>query len=198
MLIRASVERIRQLPHFDSIFENGRGVAAAAAEPLAHMRWRLRRSRLGRSADGIIVVPLLLVALVLGIFAATAATNASSPSIRSDAVPPASNATVVSREVVTETIRRKGETLRIIRYKDKDKPGRVVETVSETVSGRSVTIPGGSVTVRGDAVTLPGHTSTVRVTDTETVTNVVTETQVIVTTETQVVTTTVVEPPGDG
>jgi hypothetical protein len=167
---------------------------AATANPLRGLRWRLRSTRLGRSADGIIVLPLLAIALVLGVFAATAATNASSTTPRSGSAPPASGTDATSDEVVTETITRKGKTLRIIRYKTK--PGRVVV---DTVSGRSVTIPGRSVTVRGSAVTLPGDTRTVHETRTvrETVTDVVTETEVVVSTETQFVTTTVDEPQPD-
>jgi hypothetical protein len=193
--IVARVDRFSKLPlsRVGSTFAVAQRVGEAVARPFTTLRWRLRRTRLGRSADGIIVVPVLLIALVLGVFAATAATNASSPTVVPSATTPASSSLETSGEVVTETIMRKGKPVRIIRYKDKR--GR---TVVETVSGQSVTVPGNSVTVRGGAVTLPGDTSTVHETRTQTVTNTVTETEVVVSTETQVVTTTVVEPPPDG
>ena len=91
-------------------------------------------------------------------------------------------------EVITETVTRNGKTLRIVRYKEG--PGRVVR---DTVSGRSVTLPGSSVT------STVRNTSTVHDTRTEvvTVTNSVTTTEqvVVISTETQYVTTTEPAPP---
>jgi hypothetical protein len=167
---------------------------------LAVLRWRLRTSRLGRSADGIIVLPLLGAVLVLGVFTATAATRgSSSPETGSNLAAAITtgdlSGDVSSGEVVTETITRKGKTLRVIRYRTK--PGRVV---LETVSGRSVTLPGNSVTVPGASVTLPGHTKTVVETETRTrtvtVPTVTTVTVISTTTETVPATTT--EPPPQG
>jgi hypothetical protein len=176
-----------------------RAVDHGIADGVGLLRWRLRNTRLGRSADGIIVIPVLLLALVLGILAATAATSGSAAN--PDDVSPARNTFNVETgaEVITETIVRDGETVRVVRARTT--PGRVE---FETVSGDAVTIPGGSVTIRGDAVTLPGHTSTVRETDTETVT--VTEQETITETITETVTETVTEtetvtlpsPPPDG
>jgi hypothetical protein len=202
-LVAALAERVRgiRLPH-------GRATPEAQPVPddipnrLAVLRWRLRTSRLGRSADGIIVLPLLGAVLVLGVFTATAATRgSSSPETGSnlaaaittgDLSGDVSSGDVSSGEVVTETITRKGKTLRVIRYRTK--PGRVV---LETVSGRSVTLPGDSVTVPGASVTLPGHTKTVVETETRTrtvtVPTVTTVTVISTTTETVPVTTT--EPP---
>jgi hypothetical protein len=149
------------------------------------LRWRLRSTRLGRSADGIIVIPVLFLALILGVFAATAATNDSSasPDLRSY-TPNSGDAT--GAEVVTETVVHDGETLRVVRYKTR--PGRV-----ETVSGRSVTLPGGSVTIRAGSVTLSGETKTVHEMRTETVTSTVTTQEIITVTEMETVT--VVEAP---
>jgi hypothetical protein len=158
-------------------------------EGLHALRSRLRSTRLGRSADGLIVIPLLGLALVLGVFAATAATKSSSPTGEVRVTPAANASDRGEGEVVTETIRRKGKTVRVVRYEQK--PGRVV-----TVSGRSVTLP----------VTLPGSSATSTVHDTRThvvtVTNSVTTTEqvVVISTETEYITTTVEEdsePPPD-
>jgi hypothetical protein len=173
------------------------GVALTAAGVAVHrpieglhaLRSRLRSTRLGRSADGLIVIPLLGLALVLGVFAATAATKSSSPTGEVRVTPAANASDRGEGEVVTETIRRKGKTVRVVRYEQK--PGRVV-----TVSGRSVTLP----------VTLPGSSATSTVHDTRThvvtVTNSVTTTEqvVVISTETEYITTTVEEdsePPPD-
>jgi hypothetical protein len=190
-------------------FDNGRLARVAASlaavravehgivDRLGLLRWRLRNTRLGRSADGIIVIPVLLVALVLGILAATAATGGSAAN--SDDVSPARNTFNVetAAEAITETIVRDGETVRVVR--ERTMPGRVA---FETVSGDAVTIPGGSVTIRGDSVTLPGHTSTVRETDTETVTvttqETITETVTIIETVTETETVTLPSPPPEG
>jgi hypothetical protein len=178
-----------------------RAVEHGMVDRFGLLRWRLRNTRLGRSADGIIVVPLVLVALVLGILAATAATSGSAAI--PDDVSQARNTfnAETGAEVITETIVRDGETVRVVR--ERIKPGRVT---FETVSGDAVTIPGGSVTIRGDSVTLPGHTSTVRETDTETVTvtteETITETVTISETVTETVTetetVTLPSPPPDG
>ena len=158
-------------------------------EGLHALRTRLRSTRLGRSADGLIVIPLLGLALVMGVFAATAATKSSSPTGEVRLTPAANASDRGEGEVFTETIRRKGKTVRIVRYEQK--PGRVV-----TVSGRSVTLP----------VTLPGSSATSTVHDTRThvvtVTNSVTTTEqvVVISTETEYITTTVEEdsePPPD-
>jgi hypothetical protein len=127
----------------------------------------LRTSRLGRSADGIIVVPLLGIVLVLGVFAATAATGRSSEKAGFTFAPKGTSGDVSTGEVVTETIMRNGKTVQIVRYRKK--PGRVVQ---ETISANSVTLVGGSVT-------LPAETKTVVETHvkTRTVTNTVTETE---------------------
>lgn len=164
-------------------------VGANALHRFAAWRWRLRTSRLGRSADGIIVVPLLGVVLVLGVFTATAATGRSSDRQDSAGAPASTTGDISSGEVVTETIRSNGKTLRIIRYRTK--PGRVV---LETISGRSVTLPGNLVTLPGGIVTLPGETKTVVHThvQTQTVTNTVTTQQIVTVTETQPGTTVVV------
>jgi hypothetical protein len=149
------------------------------------LRWSLPASRLRRSPDAIIVIPLLGAALILGVLAATAATHGSSDSQDSDLVPAAARAVgitgdVNSGNVVTQTVMRKGKTVRIIRYRKK--PGRVV---LETTSGRAVTLPGNSIT-------LPAVT--VARTRTQTVTDVVTKTEISTVTETlPPVTVTVVE-----
>ena len=149
------------------------------------VRLSLRAGRLGRSPDAIIVVPLLGAALILGVLAATAATRQSSDGAGSDQVRAANRQVAVtgdasSGEVVTQTIRRKGKTVRVVRYRKK--PGRVV---LETISGRAVTLPGNSIT-------LPAVT--VARTRTQTVTDVVTKTEISTVTEIQPpVTVTVVE-----
>lgn len=166
-------------------------VGAALSRPIEGwqaLHARLRSTRLGRSADGLIVIPLLGLALVLGVFAATAATKSSDPA---GEVPlsPAANVSEEDTppEVVTETIRRDGKTVRIVRYEQR--PGRV-----ETVSGRSVTVPVESP--------VSPVTTTVRDTRTHvvTVTDEVTTTEVVTTTETVTETITVEEddqPPPD-
>jgi hypothetical protein len=171
-----------------------RAVGEDTLDRIGALRWRLRSTRLGRSADGIIVIPLLVAALVLGVFAATAATNDSSPNADAGFTPTAGSSDE-NGEVVTETVVRDGETVRVVRHEKK--PGHLV---LETVSGRAVTLPGASVTIPGGSVTLPGHTSTVHETRTETVnvTNTVTTQELVTVTETQMVTTTVVEAEPEG
>jgi hypothetical protein len=155
-------------------------------EGFGALRSRLRASRLGRSADGIIVVPLLGAVLILGVFTAAAATRAPSDtgSVRSSTTRHVS-VSVAEAEVITETITRGGETIRIIRRT----PGRV-----ETISGRSVTLPGSSVTVPGNAITLPGQTHTVVETKTRTRTVTDSVTTTVTETQTETVTETVTEP----
>jgi hypothetical protein len=151
-------------------------VGAALSRPIEGwqaLRATLRSTRLGRSADGLIVIPLLGLALVLGVFAATAATKSSDPPGEVSPLSPAANVSEEDTppEVVTETIRRDGKTVRIVRYEQK--PGRV-----ETVSGRSVTVP---VTTPGSPVTTTVHDTRTHVV---TVTNEVTTTEVVTSTET--------------
>jgi hypothetical protein len=154
------------------------------------LRWSLPASRLRRSPDAFIVIPLLGAALILGVLAATAATHGSSDGQDSDLVPAAARAVgitgdVNSGNVVTQTVTREGKTVRIIRYRKK--PGRVV---LETTSGRAVTLPGSSIT-------LPAVT--VARTRTQTVTDVVTKTEISTVTETlPPVTVTVVETVTEG
>ena len=173
-----------------------RTISNQLPDVFASLRWRLRASRLGRSADGIIVVPLLGAVLVLGVFTATAATRGSSGAgsdLASSTRQVVTGAIVTESEVVTETIKRDGKTIRIVHRK----PGRV-----ETIRGRTRTIPGGSVTIPGGAVTLPGQTHTVVETETRThtVTDTVTVQQTNTVTQTQTVTETVTEtvPPPTG
>jgi hypothetical protein len=143
------------------------------------LRWRLRSSRLGRSADGIIVVPLLAVVLVLGVFTATAASRRSSDGGDSD-LAPAPNGTDVVTETKTHmvTVKRPGK--------------RDVVTVERTrVRKRVVKGPGGVSTVfesagPGETKTVSGPTKTVTVTGpSHTVTQVLTETVTTVVTVTE-------------
>jgi hypothetical protein len=180
--VRRPLDRIASQPRLRETLATA---AVALDRPIDRwraLRWKLRSTRLGRSADGLLVIPLVVLALVLGVLAATAATNSSS----TDGSPlkAAFGASSVGDEVITETVTRNGKTLRIVRYKEG--PGSVV---TDTVSGRSVTLPGSLITLPGSSVT-----STVRDTRTEvvTVTNSVTTTEqvVVISTETQYVTTT--------
>ena len=133
-------------------------------------------SRIGRSADGIIVVPLLLIALVLGIFAATAATTRSSAA---DADSPV--ATIASNDVsdgvVTET-----------HFVTVTTPGKKKRVTVERVRTRLVKRPGGTSTLfesgPSQTRTVTGPTQTVKVagptkTVTETVTTVLTVTETV-------------------
>jgi hypothetical protein len=139
----------------------------------AALRWRLRSSRLGRSADGILVVPLLGVALVLGVITATAAARGPSDGADSD-LAPAHIGGDVSADVETETerhvitVRRPGKRNVVTVERTRRRVVRAsggVETVLEPVPG-----PTKTVTVRG-----PSHTVTE--VQTETVTTVVTVTE---------------------
>jgi hypothetical protein len=99
-------------------------------------RWRL--GRLWISGEAITLLLVVGTLLTLGIFAATAATGSSSAYVGFSHAPNS-----VTREVVTQTITRKGKTLRVIRRRTK--AGKVVfETVTSggiTLAGRSVTLP---------------------------------------------------------
>jgi hypothetical protein len=135
--------------------------------------WGLRM-RLGRSADGIIVVPLLGIVLVLGVFTARAATRQSSDAADSDFAParigsdPGANVvTEVKNHVVT--VRRPGkpkvvtvERPRVRRRVVRGAGG--VSTIFESVAGPTKT------------VTVTGPSNTVTQVVTETVTTVVTVT----------------------
>jgi biopolymer transport protein ExbD len=112
--------------------------------------WGLR-TRLRRSADGIIVVPLLGVVLVLGVFTATAVTHQSSDGANSNFAP-AHIGSDVSTDVVTVTVRRPGKpkvvTVKHVARRVVRRPGGV-STMFESVAGptRTVTITGPSKTV---------------------------------------------------
>jgi hypothetical protein len=91
------------------------------------LRWRLRTGRLGRSPGGIFALALLGIALILGFFAATAATGRSSGGADSD-LAPAHIGGDVSADVVTETERH------VIAMR---RPGkRSVDTVERTRARR--------------------------------------------------------------
>jgi hypothetical protein len=140
--------------------------------------WGLR-TRLGRSADGIIVVPLLGIVLVLGVFTATAATRQSSDGADSDFAPARGND--VSADVVTEiksqvvTVRRPGKpkvvTVERARRRVVKGPGGV-STIFESVAGPTKTVAGPTKTM-----TVTGPSNTVTQLVTETVTTVVTVTR---------------------
>jgi hypothetical protein len=140
---------------------------------------RLQMSRLGRSADGIIVVPMLGLALVLGVFAATAATkgssaNADSP-VATIASDDASEEVVRQTHLVTVTTpgKKKRVTVERVRTRVVKRPGGT-STLFE-----SVAVPGASqtTTVTGPTktVTVAGPTETI----TETVTTVLTVTETV-------------------
>jgi hypothetical protein len=142
--------------------------------------WGLR-TRLGRSADGIIVVPLLGIVLVLGVFTATAATRQSSDGADSNFAP--ARGSDVSADVVTE-IKNQVVTVR--------RPGKpkVVTVERPRARRRVVKGPGGVSTifesVAGPTKTVAGPTKTMTVTGpSNTVTQVVTETVVTVVTVTR-------------
>jgi hypothetical protein len=150
-------------------------VSAELPDRFEALRSRLQTSRLGRSADGIIVVPLLAAALLLGVITATAAARESSDGADSD-LPPARFGADVGADVVTE-IKRHVVTV--------SRPGkRNVVTVERTRARRPVarggvstvleSVPGPSQT---KTVAGPTKTVTVTVVKTETVTTVVTVTE---------------------
>jgi hypothetical protein len=136
-------------------------VIGGTAAYVASLTSRLRMS-LGRSADGIIVVPLLGVALVLGVFAATAATKRSSATEGDSRV-----AIVPETHLVTVTT-----------------PGKKKRVIVEHVRTRVVKRPGGTSTLASQTKTVTGPTKTVRVagptkTFTEIVTTVLTVTETV-------------------
>jgi hypothetical protein len=152
-------------------------VIAAMPNRFEALRLRLRTSRLGRSADGVIVVPLLGIVLVLGVFTATVAGNRSSAS-DSDLTPAAVASDDVRGEVVTQT--------RVVTVTTPGKKKLV--TVERTrVRRRVVKSPGDVSTVlESVAVTGPSQTKTVTG-PTKTVKQVVTETVTTVLTVTETV-----------
>jgi hypothetical protein len=161
-------------------------VSARRPNRLEALKWRVRMSRLGRSADGIIVLPLLGAVLVLGVFTATAATRASSSAGAGSDLTRAITTDVLNGEVVTQTrtyvatVTKPGKKELVtvertrVRRRVVKRPGGV-STVLE-----SVAVPGSSQTktVAGPTktVTVTGPTKTLTVTGpSETVTQVVTE-----------------------
>jgi hypothetical protein len=139
------------------------------------LRRRLRASRLGRSADGIIVVPLLAVVLVLGVFTANAATHESSDDVDAD-LALARLGDNVGADVVTQTERQ----VVTVRRPGKRNVVTVERTQKRVVQGpRGVSTVFASVTVPGEAktVTVTGPSQTVTQVLTETVTTVVTVTE---------------------
>jgi hypothetical protein len=151
---RPAMARVRKLPE-------------ARPHRLEALIWGLW-TRLRRSADGIIVVPLLGIVLVLGVFTATAATRRSSDGADSNfALAPAHIGSDVSTDVVTVTVR---------------KPGKPKVVTVKRVARRVVRRPGGVSTM---FESVAGPTRTVRITGpTKTVTQVVTETVTTVVTVT--------------
>jgi hypothetical protein len=141
------------------------------------LRLRLRTSRLGRSADGVIVVPLLGIVLVLGVLTATTATNRSSAG-GSDLTPAAIASDDVSGGVVTQT--------RVITVTTPGKKKLV--TVERTRVQRRVVKRPGDVSTVLESVPVPGPSQTKTVTGPiKTVTQVVTETVTSVLTVTETV-----------
>jgi hypothetical protein len=98
-------------------------------------RWR--RGRLRISGEAITFLLVVGTLLTLGILAATAVTRSSSAYVGVSYAPNSG-----TTEVVTQTITRKGKTLRVIRRRTK-----AGEVVFETVSGRGITLAGRSVTL---------------------------------------------------
>jgi hypothetical protein len=153
-------------------------IVAAMAAYVAALN--LRSTRLGRSADGIIVVPLLGIALVLGVFAATAATKHSSATdadspVATIASDDASSDVVRETHLVTVTTpaKKKRVTVERVRTRVVKRPGGT-STLFE-----SVAVPGASqtrtVTGPTKTVTVAGPTETI----TETVTTVLTVTETV-------------------
>ena len=151
------------------------------------LRWRLRTTRLGRSADGIIVVPLLGIVLVLGIFTATATTHRSS-AVDSDLTLAAIGSDAVDGDVVTQTNmvtvttpgKKKLVTVERTRVRRRvvKEPGGGVSTVLEPVAAPG---PSETKTVAGPTktVSVTGPTNTVTQVVTETVTSVLTVTETV-------------------
>jgi hypothetical protein len=160
----------RSLPSLTRVGTIIGGMAAYVAA--SHSR--LRMSRLGRSADGIIVVPLLGVVLVLGVFAATAATTRSSAT-DADSTVAAIASDAISGEVITQTDLVTVTT-----------PGKKKRVTVERVRTRVVKRPRGTSTLfaASQTKTVTGPTKTVTVagpvkTVTETVTSVLTVTETV-------------------
>lgn len=137
------------------------------------LKWRLRTGQLGRSADGIIVIPLLGIVLVLGVFAATAATRESSRignEVSADVV-----VTEIKSHVVT--VSRAGKP-KVVTTVERPRARKRVVRVSGGVSTtfESAPRPAGTKTVAGPTktVTVAGPTKTVTQVVTETVTTVLT------------------------
>jgi hypothetical protein len=147
-------------------------------------KWRLRTSRLGRSADGIIVVPLLGLILVLGVFAATAATKQSS-AMDADVTVATMGSQDQSGEVVTQTdtvtVTTPGKKKRVTVERTRVRTRVVKGPGGTSTLFESVAVPGASQTK-----TVTGPTKTVTVTGpTKTVTQAVTETVITVVTVTE-------------
>jgi hypothetical protein len=161
-----------------------REITKEPAHGVEALRWRLRTSRLGRSADGIIVVPLLGIVLVLGVFAATAAKHQSAD--RPDSgFAAALNGSDVSASIVTET------ESHVVTVRRPGKP-KVVTVERQSAGRRIVKGPGGVSTIfesvrnPPETKTVAGPTKTVTVTGpTNTVTQIVTETVTTVVTVTE-------------
>jgi hypothetical protein len=172
------LKRIRLPRSLPSLTTAGSIIAAMAAY-VAASETRLRMSRIGRSADGIIVVPLLVIALVLGVFAATAATKRSSAADADSLVVATLASNDVNGDAVTETHlvtvttagKKKRVTVERLRTRVVKKPGGT-STLFE-----SVVVPGASQTktVTGPTKTVTGPTETI----TETVTTVLTVTETV-------------------
>jgi hypothetical protein len=192
-LIAGLAERVHgmRLPRGRPAQEQLRTVSDAVPNRLEALRWRLRISRLGRSADGIIVLPLLGAVLVLGVFTATAATHRSPDGAQSDVTPARTGSDVdvvteTKRHVVTVTRAAKEKMVTVeqtrVRNRVVKRPGGV-STVLESVAAPSQT-----KTVAGPTETVAGPTKTVTVTGpTDTVTQVVTETVTTAVTVTETV-----------
>ena len=150
-----------------------RKASAEVPDRVEGLKWRVRASRLGRSPDGMLAVPLLGIALVLGVITATAVARGSSDGGDSDLARFGAN---VSADVVTEfksrmvTVSRPGKrnVVTVERTRARRPVARGgVSTVLESVPGPSQT-----KTVAG-----PTKTVTVTAVKTETVTTVVTVTE---------------------
>jgi hypothetical protein len=164
----------RSLPSLATVGSTIGGMAAYVAS----LNSRLRMSRLGRTADGIIVLPLLGIALVLGVFAAAAATKRSSAT-ETDSPVATISSNEVSGEVVPETHlvtvitpgKKRRVTVERVRTRVVKRPG------GTSTRFESVAVPGPSQTktVTGPTKTVTGPTKTV----TETVTTVLTVTETV-------------------
>jgi hypothetical protein len=122
-------------------------------DDLKNWGWRQR----GRvTAEGIVFSILLGTLLTVGIVAAWAVTGSDAEtSYATPSTTPVVSPSVTN-EVVTETIKRNGKAIRIVRRRTL--PG---DTVLETVPGRGTTLLGRSVTLPGRTVR-ETHTVTTR------------------------------------